>query len=33
VRFEPGDSREVLLVALAGERKVYGLNNAVNGPL
>jgi urease subunit beta len=33
VRFEPGDSREVPLVALAGERKVYGLNNAVNGPL
>ena len=33
VRFEPGDSREVSLVALAGERKVYGLNNAVNGPL
>jgi urease subunit beta len=33
VRFEPGDSREVPLVALAGERKVYGLNNAVDGPL
>jgi urease subunit beta len=33
VRFEPGDSREVPLVALAGRREVYGLNNAVNGPL
>ncbi len=33
VRFEPGDSREVPLVALAGKREVYGLNNAVNGPL
>jgi urease subunit beta len=33
VRFEPGDTKEVKLVALAGERKVYGLNNAVNGPL
>jgi urease subunit beta len=33
VRFEPGDTREVNLVALAGARKVYGLNNGVNGPL
>ena len=33
VRFEPGDSREVPLVALAGERKVYGLNNAIDGAL
>lgn len=33
VRFEPGDSKEVELVALAGERKVYGLNNKVDGPL
>ncbi len=33
VRFEPGDSREVELVALAGKREVYGLNNLVNGPL
>ena len=30
-RFEPGDSREVELVALAGERKVYGLNNLTSG--
>lgn len=33
VRFEPGDVREVELVALAGERKVYGLNNKVDGAL
>ena len=32
-RFEPGDSREIELVALAGERKVYGLNNLTDGPL
>ena len=33
IRFEPGDTREVSLVALAGLREVYGLNNLVNGPL
>ena len=33
VRFEPGDTREVELVALAGKREVYGLNNLVNGSL
>ena len=33
VRFEPGDIREVELVALAGERKVYGLKNEVDAPL
>jgi urease subunit beta len=33
VRFEPGDTREVPLVAFAGTREVYGLNNLVNGPL
>jgi len=33
VRFEPGDTREVSLVALAGEREVHGLNNRVNGKL
>jgi len=33
VRFEPGDTREVDLVALAGQRHVHGLNNLVNGPL
>ncbi len=33
VRFEPGDTKEVALVALAGRREVHGLNNGVNGPL
>jgi len=33
VRFEPGDTRKVPLVAFAGKREVYGLNNKVNGPL
>ncbi len=33
VRFEPGDTREVPLVAFAGKREIYGLNNRVNGPL
>ena len=33
VRFEPGDTKEVTLVALAGKREVYGLNNGVNGRL
>jgi len=32
-RFEPGDSRTVPLIELAGTREVYGLSNAVNGPL
>lgn len=32
-RFEPGDSKTVLLIELAGRREVYGLSNAVNGPL
>jgi urease beta subunit len=33
VRFEPGQSREVTLVALAGARKVYGFNQKVMGAL
>ena len=33
VRFEPGDTKEVEMVALAGLREVYGLNNKVDGPL
>ena len=33
VRFEPGDQKEVELVALAGAREVHGLNGKVNGPL
>ena len=33
VRFEPGQSREVELVAFAGERRVYGFNGRVMGEL
>jgi len=33
VRFEPGDTKEIELVALAGKREVYGLNNKVDGRL
>jgi urease subunit beta len=33
VRFEPGQSREVTLVAYAGLRVVYGFNALVGGPL
>ena len=33
IRFEPGDTRDVRLVPLAGQRRVFGFNAAVNGPL
>ncbi|MDO9443328.1 MAG: urease subunit beta [Beijerinckiaceae bacterium] len=33
VRFEPGQSRDVQLVALAGDREVYGFRQAVMGKL
>ncbi|HEY3539288.1 MAG: urease subunit beta [Trinickia sp.] len=33
VRFEPGQERTVELVALAGDRTVYGFNGKVMGPL
>jgi urease subunit beta len=33
VRFEPGQTRTVSLVALAGARKVYGFNAKVMGAL
>ena len=33
VRFEPGDTREVELVALAGTREVFGFNGKVSGKL
>ena len=33
VRFEPGQERRVELVALAGDRKVYGFLGKVMGPL
>ncbi|MDO4928183.1 MAG: urease subunit beta [Corynebacterium sp.] len=33
VRFEPGDSLEVNLVAYGGKREVFGFRNAIDGPL
>jgi urease beta subunit len=33
VRFEPGDEREVALVAIGGSRTVVGINGLVNGRL
>ena len=33
VRFEPGNSREVLLVEIAGARRIYGFTQAVMGAL
>jgi urease subunit beta len=33
VRFEPGQTREVTLVALAGDRSVYGFRQAIMGKL
>lgn len=33
VRFEPGQSRTVELVAYAGDRRIYGFNGRVMGPL
>lgn len=33
VRFEPGQSREVELVAYSGKREVYGFRGEVMGPL
>ena len=32
-RFEPGQSREVRLVAYAGARRVVGFHGKINGPL
>jgi urease subunit beta len=33
VRFEPGQTRDVTLVALAGKRAIYGFRQAVMGKL
>ena len=33
VRFEPGEAKNVTLVALGGNRVVYGINGLVNGRL
>ena len=31
VRFEPGDEKEIELVAIAGSRQIYGFNGAIDG--
>lgn len=33
VRFEPGEEKEVQLVAFGGAQKVFGFNNLVNGEI
>jgi urease subunit beta len=33
VRFEPGQEREVRLVAFVGDRRVYGFQQKIMGPL
>ena len=33
VRFEPGQSRDVTLIPLAGDRVVYGFQQKIMGPL
>ena len=33
VRFEPGDEKDIQLIPFVGERRVYGFNNKVDGPL
>jgi len=33
VRFEPGQTREVRLVPLDGNRRIFGFNKAVMGPI
>ncbi|MHB0977065.1 MAG: urease subunit beta [Candidatus Aquicultorales bacterium] len=33
VRFEPGEAKDVVLVAIGGKKTVHGLNNLTNGYL
>ncbi len=33
IRFEPGQSREVELVEYGGDKKIYGFNGLVMGPI
>jgi urease subunit beta len=33
VRFEPGQTRTVQLVAISGGRRIFGFNRQVMGPL
>ena len=33
VRFEPGDEKEIELVAIAGSRQIYGFNGLIDGKI
>lgn len=33
LRFEPGEARDVRLIALAGRRVTFGMSGRINGPL
>lgn len=33
VRFEPGEEKEVELVEFGGEKKIFGFQNKINGPV
>lgn len=33
VRFEPGQERDVRLISIAGERRIYGFHNKIMGAL
>jgi urease subunit beta len=33
VRFEPGDEKQVQLVAFVGSREIYGFNGLINGKI
>lgn len=33
IRFEPGDEKDVELVAIGGSREIYGFNGLINGPV
>ena len=33
IRFEPGDTTEVKLISYSGNRKAFGFNALINGPL
>ncbi len=33
IRFEPGQSRDIQIVAIGGERKIFGFRGDVMGPL
>lgn len=33
VRFEPGQSRDIILIPIGGKRTIYGFNQAIQGEL